>query len=173
MQHSPLPRDPVTGHELPLHLIDDAPEVPQPALPLSAALIAVALGAAGGAWARWLLGLALPARPLLVTAAINLAGCAAMGLLMAVLARLGSQATQARWHLLLRPALATGVLGGFTTFSTFAVDVVGLVDQGRWLAAGGYLAGTSLGGVLAVWVGQTMGRGAGVWGSRHRKGLHP
>ena len=50
----------------------------------------------------------------------------------------------------LRPFLATGVLGGYTTYSTFAVDTVALVDAGRPAIAAGYLVASVLGGVLAV-----------------------
>jgi CrcB protein len=58
----------------------------------------------------------------------------------------------------LRPFLVTGVLGGYTTFSTVAVNVVRLVDDGAVGTAVGYLAASVLGGLLAVVAGLTAGR---------------
>jgi CrcB protein len=60
----------------------------------------------------------------------------------------------------LRPFLATGVLGGYTTYSTFAVDTVELVDAGRPVLAAGYVLASVLGGVLAVVAGLLAGRAA-------------
>lgn len=50
----------------------------------------------------------------------------------------------------MRPLLITGVLGGFTTFSAFALELGVLLDAGRVLAAAAYLLVTVLGGLLAV-----------------------
>jgi CrcB protein len=58
----------------------------------------------------------------------------------------------------LRPFLCTGVLGGYTTFSTFAVDTVRLVDDGAVGTAAGYVAASVLGGLLAVVAGLTVAR---------------
>ena len=107
--------------------------------------IAVGLGAALGAWARWLLGLAL--NPLLVmlplgTLAANLIGGYLVGVAVGV------------FHLNsgLPPALKlfaiTGFLGGLTTFSTFSAEVVErlLAQQFGWALglAGVHLAGSLL-----------------------------
>jgi CrcB protein len=165
------PHDPVTGQQLPQHLLDQAPDDPQPALALPAALAAVALGAAVGALARWLVSVVASPRPLLALVLINFVGCAAMGLLMVFVARLSARPGRSRWPLLVRPALATGVLGGFTTFSTFAVDVVALAEQGRWVAAGSYLGGTVVGCAVAVWAGQVVGLGVVVGHSQRRAGV--
>jgi len=114
-----------------------------------------ALGGALGALARWGVATALPhARggwPW-ATLLVNLAGCLAIGALLAVLL---ARFPHSPW---LRPFLAVGVLGGFTTYSTFAVDVVTLTEAGRgWLAAG-YVLVSVLGGVLAVLGGLLAGR---------------
>jgi CrcB protein len=61
-------------------------------------------------------------------------------------------------HPWLRPFLATGVLGGYTTYSTFAVDVVQLGEAGAWGTAVGYVLASVVGGVLAVVAGQVLGR---------------
>lgn len=86
-------------------------------------LVAVAIGGALGGTLRYAVSLAWPTPPghlPWATLAVNVAGCAAMGVVMATLIH------RHRPHRLLRPLLATGLLGGFTTFSTYAVDVVGL-----------------------------------------------
>ena len=53
-------------------------------------------------------------------------------------------------HRLVRPLLGTGVLGGFTTFSTYSVDLQRELADGRAGQALGYGAGTLIGAVLAV-----------------------
>lgn len=117
----------------------------------------VAAGGALGALARWGVGQGLPHSPGAwpwATVTVNLAGCLLIGLLLAVLP------VQAPDHPWLRPFLATGVLGGFTTFSAFAVDVVALADAGRWPVAVGYLLVSVAGGLAAVVGGLLVGRAA-------------
>lgn len=83
-------------------------------------LAAVALGGVIGACARYGVGLLRPLGPLAFpwsTLLVNVAGCAAMGVLMVLVTEVLTP------HRLVRPFLGTGVLGGFTTFSTYAVDV--------------------------------------------------
>ena len=55
-------------------------------------------------------------------------------------------------HRLARPFLGVGILGGYTTFSTFSVDTVRLVHAHRPLLALGYVAATVSVGALAVWI---------------------
>jgi CrcB protein len=116
-----------------------------------------ALGGALGALARWALTLALPHSPGAwpwSTLLVNLIGCLLIGILLAVLlARFPSSP----W---LRPFLAVGVLGGFTTYSTFAMDVVRLTGAGHTVLAVGYVLASVLGGVLAVVGGLLLGRAA-------------
>src|SRR3954453_5186330 len=92
------------------------------------AYLLAALGGALGALARWGVATALPSSPGAwpwATLLVNLTGCLLRCVLLAVrLARFPGTP----W---LRPFLATGVLGGYTTFSTFAVETVTLVDAGR------------------------------------------
>ncbi|MFF8289642.1 fluoride efflux transporter CrcB [Streptomyces sp. NPDC016309] len=78
------------------------------------------------------------------TFAINVVGCALIGVLMAVV----GEARAA--HRLVRPFLGTGVLGGFTTFSTYAVDVHDLVEGGRAGAGLVYLGLTPVVALAAV-----------------------
>ena len=61
-------------------------------------------------------------------------------------------------HPLVRPFLGVGVLGGFTTFSTFAVDAQQLLAGGRLGVALGYLAATVLGSVGAAALGLALAR---------------
>ena len=122
------------------------------------AYLLAALGGALGALARWALAEALPAAPAgwpWATLLVNLTGCFLMGVLLAVLA---ARAPEPPWA---RPFLGVGVLGGYTTYSTFAVDVVELVDDGAVGTAVGYLVVSVAGGVLAAAAGVELGRRAG------------
>jgi CrcB protein len=119
--------------------------------------VLAALGGALGALARWALGEALPHSPggwPWSTLLVNLLGCLLIGALLAVLL---ARFRRSPW---LRPFLAVGVLGGFTTYSTFAVDVVRLTDTGHALLAGGYVLTSLLGGVVAVLAGLLGARAA-------------
>ncbi|MCP9958118.1 fluoride efflux transporter FluC [Streptomyces sudanensis] len=121
-----------------------AHRVPAPDGPL---IGAVALGGALGAGARYGLALALPAAPGAfpwATLGTNVAGCALMGVLAAVLD--GAR----RPHRLLRPLVGTGLLGGFTTFSAYALETHALLERGRTLTAFAYLAGTLAAALTAV-----------------------
>jgi CrcB protein len=117
-------------------------------------LPAIAAGGAFGSLGRYAVGLALPHTSSefpWATLLVNLTGSLAMGLLVAwLVARPGA-------HPLARPFLGVGVLGGWTTYSAFAVDVVRLVDAGREQAALGYVTATFLLGVLAVGLGLRLG----------------
>ena len=119
--------------------------------------VLAALGGALGALGRWGLAEALPHSPGAwpwSTLAVNLVGCLLIGILLAVLL---ARFPDSPW---LRPFLAVGVLGGFTTYSTFAVDVVRLTDAGHPVLAAAYLLASVLGGVLAVLAGLLAARAA-------------
>jgi CrcB protein len=109
-----------------------------------------ALGGALGALARWALTEAMPHSPgswPWSTLLENVLGCLLIGILLAVLL---ARFPGSPW---LRPFLAVGVLGGFTTYSTFAVDVVRMTDAGHAVLAAGYILASVLGGVAAVLAG--------------------
>jgi CrcB protein len=114
-----------------------------------------ALGGALGALARWGIAEALPhargAWPW-STLLINLTGCLLLGVLFAVLA---ARVPEPSW---VRPFIGVGVLGGYTTYSTFAVEIVDLGRTGAALAAAGYLLVSVVGGVLAVALGAVTAR---------------
>lgn len=136
---------------------DRDPDAPaRPSGPTKAAVTAVALGGVLGAEGRYGLAEALPHRPgewPWATLVTNLAGCLFIGLLMVVLLEVVP-----RPHPLARPFLGVGILGGFTTFSTFALDADTLLDDHRIGLAVGYLLASLIGGLLAVVAGQSAGR---------------
>lgn len=116
----------------------------------------VMLGGALGAAARYLVGQAMigwlgPNYPW-GTLAVNLIGGLAMGVLVGMLARMtaGEQ---------VRLFLAVGVLGGFTTFSAFSLELVTMLERGAMLTAFGYAIASVLGAVLALFAGLAMTRG--------------
>ncbi|OIJ62646.1 fluoride efflux transporter CrcB [Streptomyces mangrovisoli] len=109
----------------------------------------VALGGALGATARYAAGLQWPTPAVgfpWTTLCVNVVGCALMGVLMVVITEVRSA------HRLVRPFLGTGVLGGFTTFSTYVVDIRRLIDSGRPLVGLAYLAATLVAALAAVWL---------------------
>lgn len=113
-------------------------------------LAVIAVGGALGALARHLVGGALPSAPGTFpwgTFLTNVGGSLLIGILMAVLG------LRPHHHRLVRPFLAVGVLGGFTTFSTYAVQSHELVRSGHPVLAIAYLGGTVLSALLAVVAG--------------------
>lgn len=109
------------------------------------ALAAVAAGGMLGALARWAVGLALP--HLWATFGINVLGGLAIGLLIVEI----SERRQA--HPLVRPFVVTGILGGFTTFSTASVDAEQLLLDGHIALALAYASGTLAAALLATAAG--------------------
>jgi CrcB protein len=112
----------------------------------------VMLGSAVGGGARLWLTTAI-ARPLgkefpWGTLAVNVIGCLAVGALGALLAPPGRMHDAQE----LRIFLVVGVLGGFTTFSAFALDALMLVQRGAAGAAAGYVLASVLGCLLAAGV---------------------
>ena len=121
------------------------------------AYVLAALGGALGALARWGVATALPHSPggwPWATLLVNLTGCLLFGVLIALLT---ARSPEPPWA---RPFLAVGVLGGYTTYSAFAVETVGLAEAGEPLLAAGYVLVSVLGGVLAVAVGARVVRAA-------------
>jgi fluoride exporter len=132
-----------------------------PALSPLAASALVAGGGALGALARYQTGRlvshvlgsrAADAFPW-STLAVNLAGSLAMGLLVGWFARHGANEG-------LRLLLGVGVLGGFTTFSAFSLEMVMLALRGHAGLAAGYAAVSVMAGLAALWLGLAMMRGA-------------
>ncbi|WP_326598371.1 fluoride efflux transporter CrcB [Streptomyces sp. NBC_01803] len=113
-------------------------------------LAAVALGGGLGSAARYgaLRLWPVPAHAFpWTTLAVNAVGCALIGVLMVTVTEGRRPA-----HRLVRPFLGTGVLGGFTTFSTYTQDTERLLSAGRAAPALVYLAGTLAAALAAVWL---------------------
>jgi fluoride exporter len=116
---------------------------------------AVGIGAALGAWLRWGLGHVLnplfPTLPL-GTLAANLVGGLAMGAAMELMTR----------HALLSPVaqllIATGFLGGLTTFSTFSAEATTLLVRGEWLWGFALVASHVVGSIALTFAGLLLAR---------------
>jgi CrcB protein len=79
---------------------------------------------------------------------VNIMGCFLIGFFSIwLVSKFGSS------HLMWRAAIMVGVLGGFTTFSSFSLDVVGFFEQGMLLKAFGYIALSLLTCLLATYFG--------------------
>ncbi|OLF08056.1 chromosome condensation protein CrcB [Actinophytocola xinjiangensis] len=110
----------------------------------------IAAGGGLGALARHGLAQALPTAPRGFpwhTLIANVAGCLLIGVLMVVITEVITA------HRLVRPFLGVGVLGGFTTFSTYASEIRALLAPGTVALAFLYLAGTLVAALLAVVAG--------------------
>ncbi|MBP0457151.1 fluoride efflux transporter CrcB [Streptomyces montanisoli] len=142
------PIDPDTG-------LSASPRRREPRLPHYTVLGVIAVGGALGAVARYGASRLWPAGTdgfPWATLTVNAVGCLVIGVFLVVVSEVFSA------HRLLRPFFATGVLGGFTTFSTYCVDIVRLVDSGRAGPALAYLAATLVAAMAAV--------SAGAWSTR-------
>ena len=120
-----------------------------------AVLAVVSAGGVLGALGRYGLSVAWPHRPDAfpwATFTVNASGCLLIGVLMVLITEVWAA------HRLLRPFLGTGVLGGYTTFSTYSVDVQQLVAAGEARVALLYLAGTLVATLSAVWTGIALTR---------------
>ncbi|HJW81730.1 MAG TPA: fluoride efflux transporter CrcB [Acidiferrobacterales bacterium] len=119
-------------------------------------ILAIAAGGAVGSvlryglstWVHALLGRGFPYG----TLAVNVLGCLAMGVLFVLLVeRMGESAV---W----RAGLLIGVLGGFTTFSTFSIETFNLIEQGAMARAAGNMAVSLVLCVGATWLGVILAR---------------
>jgi CrcB protein len=119
-------------------------------------LIAVAVGGAFGSvlryglsnWVHALAGRAFPYG----TLAVNVIGCLAMGFLFVLFVDRFSD--NGVW----RAGILIGVLGGFTTFSSFSIETFNLIEQGDGLKAVGNILASVFLCLLATWVGARIGR---------------
>jgi len=119
-------------------------------------LLLATLGGGIGAGARYLiqtemirrLGAGFP----WWTLAINVAGCLLMGIIADLVTRRFGGSPEAR------ALLMTGVLGGFTTFSAFSLDVAQLVERRDMLAAAGYIGGSVILTIAALYLGIAIAR---------------
>ncbi|MCW5253023.1 MULTISPECIES: fluoride efflux transporter CrcB [unclassified Streptomyces] len=146
------PTDPGTGPPPPARRGPGRDQLPVVAV--------VALGGGAGAAARYAASLLWPVAEHgfpWTTLGVNVTGCAVIGVFMVVITDVRAA------HRLVRPFFGTGVLGGFTTFSTYAADFQRLVDGGEARRALAYLAATPLLALAAVWLAVTATRRVLEW----------
>lgn len=130
------------------------PETPLPPYRRPVYLAVVAIGGAVGTESRFMITSAVSSvmSAPVITLVINIVGSLLLGLLLESLALSGDDHGVRRR---LRLLLGTGFLGGFTTYSTLALDTASYLSGGSWPAGIAYGLGTVLPGVLAA--------GAGIW----------
>ena len=117
----------------------------------------ISAGGGLGALARYGMSLLLPSEPdgfPWATFTTNLTGCFLMGVLMVLITDVWSA------HRLLRPFLGVGFLGGYTTFSTYAVEFRALLRPGAAGTAFAYLVGTPVAALVAVLIAVALARRA-------------
>lgn len=123
-------------------------------------LLMVAMGGAIGSSGRYMVGV-LATRLFGIsfpwgTMIVNILGSFVMGLLVALLAVRYSVSNEVRGF------LAIGVLGGFTTFSSFALDIVYLYEKKQYLASAGYMSISVICSILALFSGMALVRSLAV-----------
>jgi fluoride exporter len=133
----------------------DARQRREPARTPGPVLGAVSAGGAIGALARYGLSTAWPNPPghfPWAVFVINVSGCFLIGVLMVLITEVVTP------HRLVRPFLGVGVLGGYTTFSTYTGDIQQLVAAGAARTGLLYLAGTLVAALAAVYAALTLTR---------------
>lgn len=122
--------------------------------PAAADIAAIAVGGGIGTVARYLLSQAFPAGHGVPWAifAINVSGCFAIGLVMVYMLDVWPP------RRLLRPFLAIGLIGGYTTFSTYAAGILSLIQDHALARADAYALTSVAAGLVAVWCGVAAAR---------------
>src|SRR3954470_8665097 len=147
----PAAKDPFPGFPVDPDVTSEA-DVPPPRIHATA-LSVIGAGGALGALARWAVAETLPhdsGRFPWDTFLTNVTGCFLIGVLMVLVVE--------RWpdRHLVRPFFGTGILGGFTTFATYAVEGRVLLPAGHPVTAGAYLAATLVACLVAVVAGLSL-----------------
>jgi CrcB protein len=110
----------------------------------------IALGGAIGALTRYGVGLFLKPESTAIfpihTFVINLTGSFLIGIATYMLTQLSNTAA-------VQLFVITGILGGFTTFSSFSIESVQLIQQGKFIIAGTYITLSTLLGITMAWIG--------------------
>ncbi|HLK96011.1 MAG TPA: CrcB family protein [Nocardioidaceae bacterium] len=134
---------------------DDGPPAPRFAPVQGDVVAVVAVGGALGSLGRWALSLGLDASPgrfPWATFVENVSGGFALGVLMVLVLDVWPASRY------VRPFFGVGILGGYTTFSTYMLDTRSLVVDDHLLLAAVYLLGTLVAGLASVWAGVVVAR---------------
>ncbi|HWB93345.1 MAG TPA: fluoride efflux transporter CrcB [Puia sp.] len=111
-------------------------------------ILLIAIGGAAGSVARYLLSLFVMKQMTLAfplgTMLVNLSGCFMIGLIYGLSSRYAWITEE--WRLL----LATGICGGYTTFSSFSYESIALIREGDYAHFFGYVSGSVILGLLAT-----------------------
>ncbi len=117
-------------------------------------LLLIAFGATGtlaryglDGWIQYRVGARFPAG----TLAINLIGCLLLGVIGEF--SLNHISVPPDWRI----GLTIGLMGGFTTFSTFGWDTVRMLNDGEWIKAVVYVGASVLGGIICMIAGMRLG----------------
>ncbi len=110
--------------------------------------ILVGLGGAAGSMLRYAVSLLLISRVFpLATLLVNIAGCFLIGLILAL--GIKNESFAGNWKLF----LATGICGGFTTFSAFSAENLQLLQTGKMGLSLVYITASIVAGIVAAWLG--------------------
>lgn len=93
------------------------------------------------------------------TLAVNISGCVGIGFFATVFS--GTLLVREEYRL----AIVVGIFGGYTTFSSFGHETMGLIQNGYWLRAGLYVVLSTGVGVSAVWLGSAVAKTFGLGAS--------
>ncbi|QLF91814.1 fluoride efflux transporter CrcB [Pseudomonas sp. ABC1] len=119
-------------------------------------LLMISCAGVAGTLLRFAVGLWVtqhwPRQYFLATLAVNLVGCLLIGYLYAFF--LDRPAISPEW----RNTLIVGFVGGLTTFSSFSLDNLRLLESGQLATLFGYMGLSVFGGLLATWLGLTLAR---------------
>lgn len=114
-------------------------------------ILLVGLGGAIGSMLRYGASLLLVTKYFpYATLAVNIIGSFIIGLVFAL--SIKEESFFYNWRLF----LATGICGGFTTFSAFSLENLGLLQNGKYIMAISYIAISIVGGLVATWLGYRM-----------------
>lgn len=130
----------------------------------------VAVGGMVGTTGRHLVSSTLPGGGGWPTATLveNVVGSFLLGALLEALLRHGAESRRGRW---VRLGLGTGVLGGFTTFSSLAIELERLLRDGAVITAASYALASLVGGLTACLLGVVVAARHHTW--RHARTPHP
>ena len=114
----------------------------------------IALGGATGAVARWAIAHWIDSQSFpWATLVVNVTGSALIGL------AIGAFADAPWFEPIGRPLLVIGLLGAFTTFSTFSIETLALLADRGMVAAGTYVLANVVGSIGMAWLGFRLGGG--------------